>query len=131
MSISIRKQPQASTDEETAMPDCHDTRRSPRVPCDLPMEYQLPGTDLRKGRITKLGTLGALLTTQETVPLGAELYLRFHLPLSKRQVNAVARVKWTSQGMTGVEFAYLGLQPRDEIWRYFALQSARQGPAGS
>lgn len=113
------------------MRDAHDTRRSPRVPCDLPMEYQLPGTALRKGRITKLGTMGALLTTQETVPLGAELYLRFDLPLSKRQVNAVAKVRWTSQGRTGVEFAYLGLQPRDEIWRYHALHSARQRPARS
>ncbi|MEE8326035.1 MAG: PilZ domain-containing protein [candidate division NC10 bacterium] len=113
------------------MRDLNDTRRSPRISCDLPMEYQIPGTHPRNGRITKLGTLGALLTTHETVPLGAELLLSFHLPLSKRQINTVGTVRWTSQGRAGVEFAHLGLQQRDEIWRYYARQSAQQRLARS
>ncbi|MFQ5802379.1 MAG: PilZ domain-containing protein [Candidatus Methylomirabilales bacterium] len=113
------------------MRDLNDTRRSPRIPCDLPMEYQIPGTHPRNGRITKIGTLGALLTTQETVPLGVELFLSFHLPLSKRQINTVGTVRWTSQGRAGVEFAHLGLQQRDEIWRYHAKESARRRQARS
>jgi hypothetical protein len=75
------------------MRDSHDTRRSPRISCDLPIEYQIPGTHPRNGRITKLGT--------------------------------------ASQGRAGVEFAHLGLQQRDEIWRFHARQSAQQRLARS
>ncbi|MFQ5989518.1 MAG: PilZ domain-containing protein [Candidatus Methylomirabilales bacterium] len=113
------------------MRDCDDTRRSPRVPCDLPMEYQLPGTRPRDGRITKLGTVGALLTTQDTVPLGVDLLISFRLPLSNRSVNTVAKVRWAAPGRAGVEFAHLGLQQRDEIWKFYARESARQRQARS
>jgi len=126
-----KKPQQPSAEDLTAVHADHDTRRSPRATCDLPMEYQLPGTGPRNGRITKLGTLGALVTTQETVPVGAELQLRFDLPLSKRRVNALAKVRWTAHGRAGVEFSYLGLQQRDEIWQYYALQSARKRVARS
>ena len=108
-----------------------DTRRSPRISCDLPMEYQLQGARPRDGRITKLGTLGALVTTHETVPLGTELLISFHLPLSKRRIDTVGKVRWTNQGRAGVEFAHLGLQQRDEIWRYYARQSAEKRLAPS
>ena len=108
-----------------------DTRRSPRISCDLPMEYQLQGSRPRDGRITRLGTLGALLTTHETVPLGAELIITFRLPLTKRRINTVGKVRWANQGRAGVEFAHLGLQQRDEIWRYYARQSAEQRLARS
>ena len=131
MSNPTKKPQEPTPDKRAAVHACHDTRRSPRAPCDLPMEYQLPGTAPRNGRITKLGTLGALVTTQETVPVGAELQLRFDLPLSKRRVNALAQVRWTAHGRAGVEFSYLGLQQRDEIWRYYALQSARKRLARS
>jgi hypothetical protein len=52
------------------MSDRTDTRRCPRVSCDIPMEYQVQGDRPQEGRITKLGTAGALLTTQESPARG-------------------------------------------------------------
>ncbi len=40
-----------------------DTRRSPRIPCDIPVEYHIKGDPPQEGRIVKLGTAGAPLTT--------------------------------------------------------------------
>lgn len=108
------------------MSDRDDTRRSPRIPCDLPMEYQLKGGRSREGRITKLGTAGALLTTQETVPVGAELVLTFPGPLSKRPIRVACTVRWVDDYSVGVEFAHLNLQEQDEIWKFYARESARQ-----
>ncbi len=116
---------------DAAMNNPTDTRRSPRISCNLPMEYQIPGTHPRNGRITKLGTKGALLTTHETVPLGAELLLSFHLPLSKSQINTVGAVRWTSQGRARVEFIHLSLHQQVELWRYYTKESARKRQARS
>ncbi len=33
-----------------------DTRRSPRIPCDIPVEYHIKGDPPQEGRIVKLGT---------------------------------------------------------------------------
>ena len=103
-----------------------DTRRSPRIPCDLPMEYQVHGAPPQDGRITDIGTGGALLTTQESVPLGAELVLRFYLPLSNRPVRIACTVKWVDDCSVGVEFSHLSLQEQEEIWRFHARESAQQ-----
>ena len=102
------------------------TRRSPRVSCDIPMEYELKGGRPQEGRITKLGTVGTLLTTQESVPLGAELVLRFYLPLSNRPVRIACTVKWVDDCSVGVEFSHLSLQEQEEIWRFHARESAQQ-----
>ena len=103
-----------------------DTRRSPRVSCDLPMEYQVQGAPPREGRITKLGTAGALLTTQEPVPLGAELILHFRLPVSNRPVRIACTVMWADERSVGVEFSRLTSQEQEEIWKFHAKESARQ-----
>ncbi|MFQ5989740.1 MAG: PilZ domain-containing protein [Candidatus Methylomirabilales bacterium] len=108
------------------MSDPPDTRRSPRVSCDIPMEYQVQGDSPQEGRITKLGTAGALLTTQESLPLGAELVLRFYLPLSNRPVRIACTVKWVDDCSVGVEFSHLSLQEQEEIWKFHAKESARQ-----
>ncbi len=106
------------------------TRRSPRVSCDIPMEYELKGGRPQEGRITKLGTVGTLLTTQESVPLGAELVLRFYLPLSNRPVRIACMVKWVDDCSVGVEFSHLNLQEQEEIWKFHARESARQQELG-
>ncbi len=113
-------------DGDAAMSDPPDTRRSPRIPCDLPMEYQVQGAPPREGRITKLGTAGALLTTQEPVPLGAELVLHFRLPLSNRPIRTACTVKWVDNCSVGVELALLSRQAQEEIWKFHAKESARQ-----
>ena len=104
-----------------------DKRRSPRAACDLAVEYEVRGARTQQGRITNIGTHGTLLTTQETTPpVGADVLLRFHLPLSHRPVQTLVKVRWVTPGTAGVEFLHLGLQEKDEIWRYYARESSLQ-----
>lgn len=106
------------------------TRRSPRIPCDIAMEYEIKGFP-QPGRITNIGTVGALLTTQEPVPVGTTLVLRFHLPVSNRQTRLTCTVKWVDGDTVGVEFAHLSLQEQAEIWKYHARESARTRNTGT
>ena len=104
-----------------------DKRRAPRAACDLVVEYEGRGARRQQGRMTNIGTHGTLLTTQETTPsVGADVLLRFHLPLSHRPVQTLGKVKWVTEGAAGLEFLHLGLQEKDEIWRYYARESGLQ-----
>lgn len=113
------------------MNDLTGERRSPRIPCDLPLEYEITGLGLRDGRITNLGTGGALLAIQEAVPLGAELVLHFRLPVSDRPIRKVCTVKSADGPLVGVEFAHLNSYEKDEIWKFYARELARKRRARS
>ena len=116
-----------SADEDAAMTRLEDTRRSPRIPCDLAIQYEVRGVGPRTGRIMNIGAGGVCLNTQGPIPtVGAEVALRFHLPLSKREIETSGKVRWSAEGKAGVEFIQLGLLQQDEIWRYYARESARQ-----
>ncbi len=108
-----------------------DTRHSPRIPCDILMEYHIKGERPQEGRIVKLGTAGALLTTQEPVPLEAELVLHFRLPVSNRPIRTACTVKWVDNCSVGVELALLSRQAQEEIWKFHAKESARQRKSGA
>jgi hypothetical protein len=113
--------------EEAAMTERTDKRRSPRAVCDLAAEYEIRGIRIQQGRITNIGTHGTLLMTQGSIPpVGTDVLLRFHLPLSHRPVQTLAKVKWVTGATAGVEFLHLGLQEKDEIWRYYARESSLQ-----
>ena len=115
------------------MTDLIDQRRSPRIACDLPVEYTVRGGRSRAGagQIANIGTGGGLLTTQGTILSGdADLDLRFRLPVSYRSVQVVANVRWTAPGRAGVAFVSLNRQARDEIWRYHARVTAGQLQGG-
>jgi hypothetical protein len=106
-----------------------DQRRSPRITCDLPVEYTVRGGPSRAGagQITNIGTGGGLLTTQGTIPsAGADLGLRFRLPISDRSVQVTATVRWTAPGRAGVAFVSLNPLAQEEIWRYHARVTAGQ-----
>lgn len=104
-----------------------DRRRSPRITCDLSVEYEEKGMRPKQGRMTNIGTTGILLKTQGTSPaVGAELFLRFRLPLSNRPVQTIGTVRWVSSWNAGVEFVQLNFQEQDEIWRFHARELARQ-----
>jgi len=118
-------------DGDAAMSDPPDTRHSPRIPCDIPVEYQVHGAPPQDGRITDIGTGGALLTTQQAIPVGALLILRFQLPLSNRLIQTSCTVKWADHGRTGVKFPGLSRWDHQEIWKYHARESARQQKSGS
>ncbi len=104
-----------------------DRRRSPRIPCDLAVEYAAAGARPQEGRIANIGTLGILLMTKEEhLPVGTGLRLRFQLPLSQRPIQTQGTVRWATAGKVGVEFLHLDLQQQDEIWRYYAREAAGQ-----
>ncbi|MFQ5989896.1 MAG: PilZ domain-containing protein [Candidatus Methylomirabilales bacterium] len=108
------------------MNDLTGERRSPRIPCNLPLEYEISGLGIRDGLITNLGTGGALLAIQEPVPLGAELVLHFRLPVSNRPIRKACTVKSAEGPSVGVEFAHLDFHEKDEIWKFYARESARK-----
>lgn len=109
------------------MSELIDRRVSPRISCNLSVEYVVRGGDPQAGRITNIGTLGMLLLTQEgDLSVGAELLLRFILPLSNRPIQAEGTVRWATFGRAGVEVGHLTLQAQDEIWRAYARDCAEQ-----
>ena len=115
------------------MTDLIDQRRSPRIACDLPVEYTVRGGRSRAGagQIANIGTGGGLLTTQGTILSGdADLDLRFRLPVSYRSVQVVGSVRWTAPGRAGVAFVSLSPQAQEEIWRYHARVTAGQLQGG-
>ncbi len=113
------------------MSELIDRRVSPRIFCDFSVDYQARGARAELGRINNIGTAGARLTTQEAIPpVGADLFLQFRLPLSKRPIKAASKVRWVTQGTAGVEFGDLSLHAQDEMWRYYAKESAQQRGGG-
>lgn len=114
------------------MIDLNDRRCSPRISCDLGVEYKARGTDAQMGRITNIGIAGMCVTAPRvSPPVGADLFLHFRLPLSRRAVQAGGTVRWAAQGTAGVELVHMNLQAQDEIWRYYAKESARQREGGA
>ncbi len=113
------------------MSDLIDRRVSPRIPCDFSVAYKAMGARGQVGRITDIGTTGAHVTTQGTIPpVGAHVLLRFRLPLSHRPVQVVGGVRWGSLRGAGVEFIRFSPQEQDEVWRFYARESARQRGSG-
>lgn len=110
------------------MTDLLDRRLSPRIPCDVAVDYTA-GEDryAQMGRITNIGTAGVCLATQRVIlPVGLVLSLHFRLPLGKRPIQAGGTVRWVVEWAAGVELIKMGYQEQDEIWRYYVKQAARQ-----
>ncbi len=103
-----------------------DRRGSARVPCDISVDYEVRGALAQLGRITNIGTAGACITTErEILPVGADLLLRFQFLVDNGPIQAEGKVKWATQGITGVEFVHLSRAARDQIARYFAKEPFR------
>jgi len=111
------------------MTDLIDRRLSPRISCDLAVDYSAGDVHAQMGRITNIGTAGLCLATQRVIlPVGLDLSLR--LPLGKRPVQAGGTVRWVVQWAAGVELIQMGYQDQDEIWRYYVKETARQREGG-
>jgi len=109
------------------MNELTDRRRSPRVPCNLSVEYKLRGGRIREGRLTNIGIGGIVLTMHVAPPpVGADVLFRFHLPRSPRPVQAVGSVRWAAPGRAGVEFTRLNSQEQDEIRAYCETKLPQQ-----
>ncbi len=113
------------------MSELIDQRLSPRISCDLAVDYTARDMHAQTGRITNIGTAGVCLATQRLIlPVGADLLLHFRLPIGRRPIQAGGTVRWAAQWTAGVELVHLGFQDQDEIWRYYAKESARQRGGG-
>jgi len=108
-----------------------DRRLSPRISCDLAVDYTAGDVHAQMGRITNIGTAGLCLATQRVIlPVGLDLSLHFRLPLGKRPIQAGGTVRWVVQLRAGVELIQMGYQDQDEIWRYYVKETARQREGG-
>jgi hypothetical protein len=113
------------------MSDLIDRRLSPRISCDIRVDYKAGDADAQMGRITNIGTAGVCLATQRLIlPVGADVLLHFRLPIGKRPIQAGGTVRWAAQWTAGVELVQVSFQDQDEIWRYYAKESARQRGGG-
>jgi hypothetical protein len=109
------------------MTDLIDRRLSPRISCDLAVDYTAGDAHAQMGRVTNIGTAGLCLATQRVIlPVGLDLSLHFRLSLGKRPVQAGGTVRWVVQWAAGVELIQMGYQDQDEIWRYYVKEAARQ-----
>lgn len=109
------------------MTDLIDRRLSPRIPCDLAVDYTARDAHAQMGRITNIGTAGVCLATQRVIlPVGLDLSLHFRLPLGRRPIQTGGTVRWVVQWAPGVELIQMGYQDQDEIWRYYVKEAARQ-----
>src|SRR3989304_5043818 len=108
-----------------------DRRLSPRISCDLAVDYTAEDVHAQMGRITNIGTAGLCLATQRAIlPVGLDLSLHFRLPLGRRPIQAGGTVRWVVQLRAGVELIQMGYQDQDEIWRYYVKEAARQRGGG-
>lgn len=87
-------------------------RSSQRVEVRLPIEYQSEG-EWKLARTGNLSIGGAFIHSEERVPLGARLKVRFAIPNQKEPIEVGAQVRWTASDGFGIQFD--GLRARD-VW---------------
>jgi len=92
-----------------------------RVPYHAPIEIRLPSGDVAEGAIEDLSAGGLLVTTRESVPVQAELLLRFPLPSGLIVVGS-AVVRWVreahSSSAMGLAFTELEHAYKQAIAEY-------------
>ena len=73
------------------------TRKFVRVPVDMPVEYSYDGEDIAKvAHAVDLGGGGMRIATEDDLPQGTFLLLRFRLPDAGREILARARIVLSS-----------------------------------
>ncbi len=107
-------------------------RRYVRVAVDFPVSYSREGVEETKtGRSADLGGGGVRIATDEDLPLGAMLLLRFKVPPTEREMVARGRIVLSfynadeQQFFHGVSFTHIDPRDQDEIIRYVAGEVQR------
>jgi c-di-GMP-binding flagellar brake protein YcgR len=107
-------------------------RRYVRVPVSVSVPYEREGVEGPKhGRSSDLGGGGIRLGTDEDLPLGSVLLLRFKLPGGEREMLARGRIVLSFYNAEERRFfhgiAFTQIDPRDqeEIIRYTATEISR------
>jgi hypothetical protein len=68
------------------------TRTSARIPIDVELQYSIPGKPPETARATNVSTGGILLNSNDAIPVGANLEVRFGLPGADHHITVNARV---------------------------------------
>ncbi len=112
-------------------------RRYVRVSIAAQIAYTRDGEDATKyGSSSDLGGGGVRLATDEDLPLGSILMLRFPLPTSEREVVVRGRIVLSFYNAEDQRFmhgiAFTSIDPRDQeaIIRYVASEVQRQALEG-
>ena len=112
-------------------------RRYVRVTIAAQIAYTREGDDtLRYGNSSDLGGGGVRLATEEDLPLGSVLMLRFPLPSAEREVVVRGRIVLSFFNAEDKRFmhgiAFTSIDPRDQetIIRYVAAEVQRQALEG-
>ncbi len=88
------------------------------------------GNSVRTGHLTDISSGGTFLATEERIPVGDRLHLRFRLPWKVGVVTAEAEVRWRTEDSTslfddpprGLGLAFVNLSPgaKERIRSYFS-----------
>ncbi|MGP6189746.1 MAG: PilZ domain-containing protein [Vulcanimicrobiaceae bacterium] len=107
-------------------------RRYVRVDVDLPVSYSREnGETIKPGSSSDLGGGGIRLATDEDLPLGDVLLLRFRLPTVERELIARGRIVLSFYNSDsklyfhGIAFTQIDPRDQDEIIRYVAGEVQR------
>lgn len=113
-------------------PDVPYRRRYVRVAVATTITYTRDGEgETKTGNSSDLGGGGIRVATDEDLPLGAVLLLRFKVPGSSRETTARGRIVLSfynaedKQFFHGVAFTQIDPKDQDEIVRYVAAEVQR------
>jgi type IV pilus assembly protein PilZ len=98
----------------------YERRTHVRKPVDLPVSFQVAGTERQiDARMSDLSAGGALVTTAEKVPFGANVSITMTLPPSK-PITVAGVIRWTKPDSMGVQFGQLGARETYAITEYLS-----------
>ncbi|MBC5811647.1 MAG: PilZ domain-containing protein [Candidatus Eremiobacteraeota bacterium] len=107
-------------------------RRYVRVAADFPVTWMREGSEESKDGISSdLGGGGVRLSTDEDLPLGAVLILRFNVPGTQREMLAKGRIVLSfynaeeQKFFHGISFTHIDPRDQEEIVRYVAAEVQR------
>jgi c-di-GMP-binding flagellar brake protein YcgR len=108
-------------------------RRYVRVSVDMPVTYARDGEkDTNNGQSSDLGGGGIRLATDEDLPLGSILLLRFALPQVEREIVVRGRIVLSfynaedGRFFHGVVFTHIDPRDQEEIVRHVAGEVQRR-----
>jgi c-di-GMP-binding flagellar brake protein YcgR len=108
-------------------------RRYVRVSVDIPVTYARDGeTESSSGQSSDLGGGGIRIASNEDMPLGSVMLLRFALPLVEREIVVRGRIVLSfynaedGRFFHGVVFTHIDPRDQEEIVRYVASEVQRR-----
>ncbi len=108
-------------------------RRYVRVAVSVPVTYARDGeSETKSGQSSDLGGGGIRLATDEDLPLGSVLLLRFALPQIEREIMVRGRIVLSfynaedGRFFHGVVFTHIDPRDQEEIVRYVAGEVQRR-----